>query len=71
MFFRYVVKYYDQYEPQTLQDSGIVHAKNYGSAANKVVKFYDESLISDIYLKEIDNADCLNDEAIDYVLKGH
>lgn len=71
MYFRYVVKYYNECDIEEQQDSGIVHGKEYGSAANKVVECYGRS-ITDIYLKEIgDSIYCLNDDEIDYALKGH
>ena len=72
MFFRYVIKYYNECDIEEQQDSGIVHGKEYGSAANKVVERYGKSGVTDIYLKEISNGiNCLNDDEIDCVLKGY
>lgn len=72
MYFRYVVKYYNECDIEEQQESGIVHGKEYGSAANKVVERYGKSCVADIYLKEIgDSINCLNDDEIEYAINGH
>lgn len=64
MYYKYTVTFWDCSNTQESMDEGMVHAKNYGKAAMKVVDEYGENCVMDIYLKEIDSLDCVTKEEI-------
>lgn len=71
MYYKYKVGYYNSYEDEETYDEGIVFAKNYGQAANRVTEDYGSDVF-DIYLKEIyleGDGCCLNKEEIDFAFK--
>lgn len=66
MYYKYEVTYWDCANTEEAFDKGLVHAKNYGKAANKILDEYGENCVIDIYLKEIDTMKCINKDDIDF-----
>ena len=68
MFYKYKVGYYNSYEDKEKYDTGLTWAKDYGEAANAVVRDYGKDSVFDVYLYEIimddDTARCINEEEI-------
>ena len=69
MFYKYKVTYYSEYDGDEHEAEGIVWAKDYGKAANKVVEDYGVDTINDVYVKEIcmDGVLCLDKSEIGYL----
>ncbi len=65
MFYQYKVTYWDTYDSEERVSTGLVYAKDYGKAANKLVKAYDPTCIIDIYLYEIDAEIVISKDEID------
>ena len=65
MFYKYKVTYWDSYSFEEMTDEGLVHAKNYGKAAMKVLDDYGEDSVIDMYLMELIEIKCLNKDDID------
>lgn len=66
MFYKYKVTYWESGDTEESTDTGLVHAKNYGKAAMKVLDEYGESCVIDIYLMELDNFACISKDEIDF-----
>ena len=63
MYYKYKVDYYCEYTDEEISDEGLVYAKNYGDAAEKVVQSYGEDCVIGVYLYEIYNeGPCLSSE---------
>ena len=66
MFYKYKVTYWDGYNFEEKIDEGLVHAKNYGKAAMKILNDYGEDSVVDMYLMELIEINCLNKDDIDF-----
>lgn len=73
MFYKYKVTYYNEHTGEEVPGEGLVFAKDYGKAANKVVDDYGKDNIIDLYLYEImiDGIHCIDKEELDYAFKVH
>lgn len=65
MFYQYKVTYWDPYDTDEKTARGLVYAKDYGKAANKLVKSYDPTCIIDIYLYETEAEIVISKDEID------
>ena len=73
MFYKYKVGWYNECKDEDTYDLGIVFARDYGTAADRVTLAYGKVNVFDLYLKEIvtdDETDyCLSKEDIAYAFK--
>ena len=69
MYYLYKVTYWSIEIGEEKTDRGIVRAKDYGKAAMKVLNDYDPEAVVDIYLRELDTGDTINEDEISEALK--
>lgn len=50
--FYYKVSYWDEIDCKQREESGLLSAKDYGSAAKKVTNYYGANNVSSLYLEE-------------------
>ena len=65
MFYKYKVKYWNPNETREENDSGLVHASNYGNAATRLVAYFGEEYIIDMYLCEWDCENVISRDEIE------
>ena len=68
MFYKYTVKYYNEYTDEEMTDQGVVLADDFGTAASRVSEEY-SSGVYEVTVREMaveKNSYCLNKEDIDY-----
>lgn len=70
-YFKYKITYWADYDADEHTDEGIIAAKNYGQAAENLVRDYGEKDTTDIFLREIciDGDYCLSKEELEYIFK--
>ena len=64
MYYLYKVTYWSIEAGEEKTDRGIVHAKNYGKAAMRVLEDYGPDSVVDIYLQEIDVGNTINENEL-------
>jgi len=72
MFYKYTVGWYDCYIDEERHDEGVVFARDWNQAADRVAESYGHDNVFDLYLKELlveDGDYCLSKEDIEYAFK--
>lgn len=59
--FKYKVHYWDEIEDKALDETGLVAAKSWGKAVEKVRKYYGSENVDSITVEEWDNIVCAED----------
>ena len=50
--YKFQVNYWDEDDRKSKDEQGLVSAKNYGAAAERVVEYYGAANVSSVYLEE-------------------
>lgn len=59
MFFQYKVNYIPPDLEKVIEEKGLVYASNYVEATNKVMKYFGEENVVDMYLQAWDTYNCI------------
>ena len=62
--YKFQVNYWDEDDQKMKDEQGLVSAKNYGAAAERVVQYYGAANVSSVYLEEWEDV-LIEDEVLE------
>lgn len=62
--YKFQVNYWDEDDRKAKDEQGLVSAKNYGAAAERVVQYYGAANVSSVYLEEWEDV-LIEDEVLE------